>query len=208
VLINTTTTTNTTNATNTTTNTTTTNNNTNRYVVFLALNGVTECFMFAAMTTPQVNRHNVWMIGFSAVFLLAAWQFTSLFGSVGFILANCVNMAVRAGRSAFFISRFVATLSSPPSSPSSSLSALVALGVLADALPPPPVLASLALALAVTTLSRGTLCCTLPLTLAHIGLGGVALVAVAVTVWVAHRAFLKDFAELYGGRRRVGEKKI
>eukprot|EP00041_Stephanoeca_diplocostata_P024354 m.615635 g.615635 ORF g.615635 m.615635 type:complete len:120 (+) comp22509_c0_seq1:1715-2074(+) len=68
------------------------------YIVFLAFNGVTECFMFACMTNDEVNRHNFWMIGFSGVFLLAAWQLTTYLGSVGFILANCVNIFTRSSR--------------------------------------------------------------------------------------------------------------
>ena len=35
------------------------------------------------------------MLVFSLVFLTASYFLTKLFGSVGFILANCVNMAAR-----------------------------------------------------------------------------------------------------------------
>ena len=40
-------------------------------------------------------RYNRAMLVFSGVFLVAAFLLTRLFGSVGFILANCVNMAIR-----------------------------------------------------------------------------------------------------------------
>lgn len=78
--------------------------------------------------------------------------------------------------------------------------------MLSGALPPPSVLAALGLALVITTVSRTALCCTMSLTLAHIGLGGAALVAVAATVWLTHRDFLTDFVALYLGRRREAGK--
>ena len=83
------------------------------YVLFLAVNGITECFMFAAMSQEQVDRYtskkmmfkfwsscsfpryNGSMLVFSAVFLAAATLLTRYFGSVGFILANCINMSSR-----------------------------------------------------------------------------------------------------------------
>ena len=33
-----------------------------RYVVLLAANGLTECFMTASLTNAQVERHNLWMV--------------------------------------------------------------------------------------------------------------------------------------------------
>lgn len=160
------------------------------YVVFLALNGVTESFMFAAMANDEVERHNWWMVGFSAVFLGAAWQLTSLFGSVGFILANCVNMAVRIGRSAYFILTFAGKEGGAETQQA-----------LAHFLPPPTVLIALATSLAVTTLTREWLCCTVILTLAHIVVGAIMLLGVAASVWITHRDFVMDFVALYRGRK-------
>ena len=80
------------------------------YVVFLAVNGITECFMFAAMSQQQLdkyiikvpnphrlfpNRYNQMMLLFSVMFLFAAVILIQVFGSVGFILANCINMTTR-----------------------------------------------------------------------------------------------------------------
>ena len=41
------------------------------------------------------SRYNRVMVVFSAVFLGAAIALTQLWGSVGFILANCINMFTR-----------------------------------------------------------------------------------------------------------------
>lgn len=62
--------------------------------------------MFAAMSPEEVERHNLWLLGFSGCFIVAAWGLTLIFGSIGFILANCVNMTVRTARSSYYITGF------------------------------------------------------------------------------------------------------
>ena len=47
------------------------------------------------MSQKQVDDHNHWMVAFSVVFLNSASKFTTWLGSFGFIIANCINMAVR-----------------------------------------------------------------------------------------------------------------
>ena len=64
------------------------------YVLIIAVNGMTECFMFAAMSKDDVDSYNYKMMVFSAVFLGASWYLTVL-GSVGFVIANCLNMLLR-----------------------------------------------------------------------------------------------------------------
>ena len=64
------------------------------YVLIIAVNGMTECFMFAAMSKNDVDSYNYKMMVFSAVFLAASWYLTVL-GSVGFVIANCLNMLLR-----------------------------------------------------------------------------------------------------------------
>ncbi|XP_076333542.1 man(5)GlcNAc(2)-PP-dolichol translocation protein RFT1 isoform X2 [Tachypleus tridentatus] len=76
------------------------------YVVFLAVNGVTECFVFAVMRKGDIDKYNQKMVLVSLLFLLASFYLTKLFGSVGFILANCINMGARIGHSLFFIRNY------------------------------------------------------------------------------------------------------
>ena len=64
------------------------------YVLIIAINGMTECFMFAAMSKEDVDSYNYKMMAFSVVFLGASWYLTVL-GSVGFVIANCLNMLLR-----------------------------------------------------------------------------------------------------------------
>lgn len=50
--------------------------------------------MFATMSKDDVDSYNYKMMAFSAVFLAASWYLT-IFGSVGFVIANCLNMLLR-----------------------------------------------------------------------------------------------------------------
>ena len=51
--------------------------------------------MFALMSKDEVDRYNHRMVLFSLAFLAASLCFTKMFGSVGFIMANCMNMVLR-----------------------------------------------------------------------------------------------------------------
>ena len=72
-------------------------------VLLLAVNGITECYSFATMNTLQLDNYNYIMAVLSVLFLIFSWALTRLFGGVGFILANCCNMAARIGHSVMFI---------------------------------------------------------------------------------------------------------
>ncbi|ODN00220.1 Protein RFT1 [Orchesella cincta] len=61
----------------------------------LALNGVTEAFTFAAMSKDQMDKFNKRLVWFSGIYLFAAWILTSYFGSIGFFIANSINMSLR-----------------------------------------------------------------------------------------------------------------
>lgn len=74
-------------------------------VLLLAVNGITECYSFATMNTLQLDRYNYMMALLSVLFLILSWALTRLFGGVGFILANCCNMAARIGHSVMYIKR-------------------------------------------------------------------------------------------------------
>lgn len=89
-------------------------------IVLMAINGSTECYALSTMNTKELNkwvlftkyrtntllfigrfiyfyvdRYNRIMVIFSIGFLVAAWILSYLFGSVGFIFANCCNMSAR-----------------------------------------------------------------------------------------------------------------
>ncbi|XP_030751272.1 protein RFT1 homolog [Sitophilus oryzae] len=72
-------------------------------IVLLAINGVTEAYVFATMTNIQLDRYNYVMVVFSISFLLISYILTNILGPVGFIVANCINMAARIIHSLYFI---------------------------------------------------------------------------------------------------------
>ncbi|KAF0289862.1 Protein RFT1 [Amphibalanus amphitrite] len=83
------------------------------YVLLLAVNGVLECYTFAVMRQEQINGYNRKMVLLSVIFVISTGIFTRLFGGVGFILANCVNMLTRI----YVCYRFVAGLPLEPACP-------------------------------------------------------------------------------------------
>lgn len=64
-------------------------------VLLLAVNGVTECYVFATMDNRQLDKYNYLMVIFSVSFLAISYLLTNTLGPVGFILANCINMSAR-----------------------------------------------------------------------------------------------------------------
>ena len=64
-------------------------------IAFLAVNGVTECFARSVMTEAEINSFNKKLVLLSVSYLGLTWLFTYMFGPVGLVLANCVNMGIR-----------------------------------------------------------------------------------------------------------------
>ncbi|GAB0088530.1 Protein RFT1 homolog [Sergentomyia squamirostris] len=74
-------------------------------IILLAVNGITEGYMFATNTSKEIDGYNYYMAIFSVTFLGLSYQLTNLLGPVGFILANCTNMIFRIGYSTRFIAQ-------------------------------------------------------------------------------------------------------
>ncbi|XP_046880632.1 protein RFT1 homolog [Hypomesus transpacificus] len=139
------------------------------YVLLLAINGVTECFVFAAMSQEEVDRYNLVMLALSVSFLVLSYMLTWWAGGIGFILANCLNMGLRILHSLLYIHRYF------QQSPWTPLRGLR---------PSPALLLSLALSAALTTLSEGAFCCDggWMLRLVHVAVGAGCLLGVLGTV--------------------------
>ncbi|XP_011179901.1 protein RFT1 homolog isoform X1 [Zeugodacus cucurbitae] len=74
-------------------------------IYFLAINGITEGYMFATNTSRDIDKYNYLMAIFSVSFLILSYILTSFLGPVGFIFANCINMFCRICYSTHFIYR-------------------------------------------------------------------------------------------------------
>ena len=64
-------------------------------ILFLAINGVTECFARAVMTDGEINTFTRAMTLMSVVYILLTYTLASLLGPVGMVMANCCNMVIR-----------------------------------------------------------------------------------------------------------------
>ncbi|XP_019736604.1 protein RFT1 homolog isoform X2 [Hippocampus comes] len=114
------------------------------YVLLLAVNGVTECFVFAAMSQEEVDKYNLVMLALSASFLFLSYMLTWWAGGVGFILANCLNMALRITHSVLYIRRYFLSSQWKP---------------LRGLLPSLPLCLVLGVSAAVTVVSEIAFCC-------------------------------------------------
>ena len=166
--------------------------------MFLACNGMTECFVAAAMTAAEVDVNNRWMVLFSAVFLLAAWGSTQYLGSVGFIVANAINMAIRTARASYKIGEYAAEIDGRTPAGKHPLWA---------ALPSAPTAAALAVSLVATVQSAAVLCCDSGWRDRglHLGVLAVTLASTLGTILVSDRPFVRAMIQLFRGRPASAE---
>lgn len=151
------------------------------YIVLIAINGITECFVFAAMSKEQLDQHNHRLALFSVLFLFVAYLLTTLFGAIGFILANCFNMIARVGYSTFFISAYYAKTQYRP---------------LHGIFPSARVLGTAMFSYLVTTISEAMFCCYAGFIylLLHAAVGALCLFLSLAVIYIEEKeliAFLK-----------------
>ncbi|XP_048747801.2 protein RFT1 homolog isoform X2 [Ostrea edulis] len=161
------------------------------YVLVLAVNGITECFYFAIMSKEEIDRYNHKMLIFSAILLVSSLFLTHLFGSVGFVLANCINMAFRILHSIYFIRNYYKGSGYRP---------------LQGFLLSYSVLGALVTAYCTTRLSEVYFCCGYGnlYRLAHISVGGLCLLCVLVTIAFSERELIHFVrTQLWG--RKIGK---
>lgn len=152
------------------------------YVLIIAVNGTTECFVFATMSRSQVDIYNKMMVAFSVIFLLSSLILTLYLGSVGFILANCLNMLARIIHSLYYIHHYYKDSQYRP---------------LQNICPSIYVIGGLVLSLFVTSMSERMFCCSQGLwfSFLHICVGGVALCVTLTLIYLKENdvvRFVKD----------------
>ncbi|XP_008850040.1 protein RFT1 homolog isoform X2 [Nannospalax galili] len=164
------------------------------YVLLLAINGVTECFTFAAMSKEEVDRYNFTMLALSSSFLVLSYLLTSWCGSVGFILANCFNMGIRITQSLCFIHHYFQGSAHRP---------------LAGLYLSPVLLGVFALSGGITGISEAFLCCEQgwPTRLGHIIVGAICLGVTLGTVFLTETKLI-HFLRTQLGRTRLTDKMI
>uniref|UniRef100_A0A8C2T7B5 Protein RFT1 homolog n=1 Tax=Coturnix japonica TaxID=93934 RepID=A0A8C2T7B5_COTJA len=140
------------------------------YVLFLAVNGVTECFTFASMCKEEVDRYNFVMLALSFVFLCISYFLTRWHGSVGFILANCFNMGIRIAHSIQYIYEYFKESSYRP---------------LTGLLPSPFLILAYVISGGITVYSEAFFCCDKGWMsrLIHISIGALCFAATTITMF-------------------------
>ncbi|XP_021490860.1 protein RFT1 homolog isoform X1 [Meriones unguiculatus] len=158
------------------------------YVLLLAVNGVTECFTFAAMSKEEVDRYNFTMLALSSSFLVLSYLLTSWCGSVGFILANCFNMGIRITQSLYFIHHY---FQESPHRPLAGLRLS------------PALLGVFALSGGITSVSEALLCCEKGwlARLAHIAVGTICLGVTLGTAFLTETKLIHFLRTQLGGSR-------
>ena len=148
------------------------------FVLFMAVNGITECFAFAAMTSKQVENYNKYLAVMTAIFLSFSYVFAKAFGPVGFVLANCVNFSMRIAHNCRVIRRRFAGQAIDP---------------LLGTIPGSGTMVTLVVSGVVCKASEMLVydCQSIPHFLAHIAIGGLCfLVTIGQILW--SEAFLRD----------------
>lgn len=65
------------------------------YILLLALNGISECFLFATLVPDAIAQHRRFLTKLAVVYISMQLALSTLLGAPGFVLANCINMIAR-----------------------------------------------------------------------------------------------------------------
>ena len=169
------------------------------YILFIALNGITEAFMNSVINRTQLLRYNWWMVIFSIVYLSAAAFFLQ-FGPIGIVLANCINMASRITYSFTFIRAYFTQPTSEKyqSSPYQTLLQIATPSVL--------VWFAYAISFCITWASTVLLEIesknSIPRYFIHIAIGAVCLMLTFVVIWFKERRFLSVAVNIWRRKKK------
>uniref|UniRef100_T1J9Y2 Protein RFT1 homolog n=1 Tax=Strigamia maritima TaxID=126957 RepID=T1J9Y2_STRMM len=162
------------------------------YVGFLAINGISECYAFATMRKSDIDKLNYKLLILSVLFLCLSWYLTKLFAGVGFILANCTNMAFRILNSIYFIKNNFELTSHRP---------------LHGLIPHPATAIAVLASFCITSTSEILFCCYhgFQYILLHIVIGLVCLVFVIVTIYSFEKSFISFICSVWKKELKCNE---
>lgn len=153
------------------------------YILIISVNGVTEAFAVASMTEGSLKTFNVVLVFLSIIFIITSYFLTTLLGSLGFILANSINMFGRILHSMHFIHSYRYCKDKNNSTDKFSLT---------DMLPEKMVIVSFCLVFVILKLSERMFCCSsLSWSLIHVLIGLLSLVSLLFFVYVRDRKLVQ-----------------
>ena len=176
------------------------------HVCAMALNGLSEAFVHATATRPQLGALNRVMVVFSAVYVALALGGMLYGGSRGLIVANTTNMAMRTAYSLRFIRRAAAAAAASSATAASSTAAGRATAAATTRLLPHPLVVGSLIGSALLTNAAGLVLGTPSSPPAHhalhVLLGGGCLLGVGVCVLRGEREIIAGVRAL----RRGGDR--
>jgi oligosaccharide translocation protein RFT1 len=172
------------------------------YLLFIAINGLTEALLFALLTAESLSKYNRVLLLFSCGYVGACVVCLPRFGGIGLILANCFNMSMRVVYSSRQIYKTMQR-----DEPTASFSSLAR-----GCLPSRGVLVLYVAAYAVTWATKTWVYAPavaaswtkayLVASAAHVGVGAGMLALLVAAVWKAERAFIGKFKQLWSSKHK------
>ena len=163
------------------------------YVLFMALNGITEAFVHGIADQSTLLKFNAWLMLCSIGYLTAAKGLLH-WGAIGLVLANCINMLLRI----IFGARFI--LSQPSLKTTSFSSSIFAL----------PVIAAIAAASAASWFSKIYVygdAFSFTGAFAHVALGLTSFLGCGIALFVFEQPYLVDVKGMWRMRRGIASVK-
>ncbi|KAI8318740.1 hypothetical protein GQ54DRAFT_299935 [Martensiomyces pterosporus] len=160
------------------------------YLPLMGLNGFLEAFVHSVASRSQLFQVNIAMVAFTAIYALFSIQMLSTFklGSLGIVVANMLNMALRIG----YCKRFVTQWFTKCNVRSPRFAAM---------LPHPAVLAMCTLSGVVVVLAQSAIGQdTLVQRLGALAVGGAMGICVLAAIWRYEREFVESILELRSGK--------
>ncbi|CAF4908718.1 unnamed protein product, partial [Rotaria sp. Silwood1] len=76
------------------------------YILFLAINGITEAFSQATMSIKQLKNYRTLMLIFALIYLGIFYILIKQIGTYGIIISNCLNMLLRIITNTYYIHKY------------------------------------------------------------------------------------------------------
>eukprot|EP01120_Amphizonella_sp_Union-15-10_P004850 TRINITY_DN15626_c0_g1_i1.p1 TRINITY_DN15626_c0_g1~~TRINITY_DN15626_c0_g1_i1.p1 ORF type:complete len:551 (+),score=31.78 TRINITY_DN15626_c0_g1_i1:40-1692(+) len=171
------------------------------YVLFMALNGITEAFVHAVASKKDLTHFNILMIFFSCVYIVASYVLIGWMETSGLVIANCINMGLRIFFSVGYMRDFFWVVTTKLSRLGEKIKPSRVITI-SKTSPHPYVLILFFLSFAVTSISSNRLCCnTFPVSFTgctiHLLIGAISFVLTSFAVFFMDRDFLRDLIRLW-----------
>ncbi|KAG9285772.1 hypothetical protein G9A89_013197 [Geosiphon pyriformis] len=173
------------------------------FVPIMGVNGITEAFVTAVGTQETISQLNQWLVAFSIGFVSAGFFFVRVLsaGAIGLVAANAFNLLIRIAWSWRYIRHYFLNMGNKYHQTRFN-DEIRQLLTIANMSPSLLVWLSFAIAWMVTYWSNQVIGWgTLEAKIRHISVGFFTAIAVASTIYLQEKKFMKDVAKLIGGRK-------